>query len=65
MQSARKAFPNAQFGQGSGPIFLDEVQCTGSETSLLDCNHGDVGNNCDHMKDARVSCEPEITGKLS
>lgn len=57
---AKAAFPG-EFGQGSGPIFLDNVQCTGSETSIFDCSHNGIGISpgCDHSKDAGVKC----TGK--
>ena len=43
----------------SGPIFLDELRCTGSETSLVDCPAGisEVGlTNCDHSQDVWVKC---------
>ena len=45
------------FGAGSGPIFLDDVQCVGSETCLFNCAHDGIGvNNCDHNEDAGVVC---------
>ena len=48
----------AHFGQGSGPITLDNVQCTGTETSLTSCTHGGIGvHNCGHSEDASVICQ--------
>ena len=29
----------AAFGRGTGPIFLNIVGCTGTESSLLNCSH--------------------------
>uniref|UniRef100_A0A8C6UST9 Si:ch73-127m5.1 n=1 Tax=Neogobius melanostomus TaxID=47308 RepID=A0A8C6UST9_9GOBI len=54
-----KAWSWAHFGQGSGPIFLDAVKCSGNELFLDQCHHGDwEQHNCDHMEDAGVSCSP-------
>ncbi|NWI88946.1 NETR protein, partial [Pitta sordida] len=54
-----KALSWAHFGQGSGPILLDEVQCSGNELSLDQCKKSDWGQqNCDHIEDAGVSCDP-------
>ena len=46
---------------GTGQIFLDDLQCTGSESRLVDCPHNGLGShNCDHSQDAGVRCVPGI-----
>ena len=51
------AYQGAYYGQGTGPIVLDDVFCTGAESSLFSCSHRGVGNhNCDHSQDAGVRC---------
>ncbi len=45
------------FGLGQGPIFLDEAQCVGNETHLLDCRLSAVGvHDCTHTEDAGIRC---------
>nr|XP_020664399.1 deleted in malignant brain tumors 1 protein-like isoform X4 [Pogona vitticeps] len=47
----------AQFGQGRGDIFLDDMSCVGNELRLEQCSHRGWGNhNCNHREDAGVIC---------
>ncbi|KAM3860937.1 scavenger receptor cysteine-rich domain-containing protein DMBT1-like [Diretmus argenteus] len=51
------ALSGAHFGRGSGPIWLDNVECTGEESALTQCSHPTFGeNNCGHGEDAGVIC---------
>ncbi|XP_026206046.1 uromodulin-like [Anabas testudineus] len=51
------AYSAAFFGPGSGPIWLDDVKCTGNELAITDCVHRDFGiHNCNHKEDAGVTC---------
>ncbi|KAK3552541.1 hypothetical protein QTP86_014452, partial [Hemibagrus guttatus] len=51
------AHQNAHFGQGSGPILLDNVRCSGSESSITQCSHRGFGSHdCGHGEDAGVTC---------
>ena len=55
--AATGAFLFAAFGQGTGPIWLDEVACTGTETNLTQCGHNGFGiEDCSHFEDAGVAC---------
>ena len=60
-RGALQAYGGAHYGQGSGPIWLDNLACTGTEASLFDCPHSSVGNhNCTHIEDAGALCQGMI-----
>uniref|UniRef100_A0A3P9CY62 SRCR domain-containing protein n=1 Tax=Maylandia zebra TaxID=106582 RepID=A0A3P9CY62_9CICH len=59
--SALQAPPSAHFGAGTGQIWLDEVTCSGNESSLTTCVHNQFGShNCDHREDAGVICSVHL-----
>ncbi|KAL5012785.1 hypothetical protein ScPMuIL_011336, partial [Solemya velum] len=59
---AAYAVPRARYGQGTGPIWLDNVVCTGNETNIDQCNHRPFGvNSCTHAKDVGVVCTNRVT----
>lgn len=52
-----KAHTKAFYGQGTGPIWLDDVNCQGTEAALRECTASAWGhNNCNHREDAGVEC---------
>ena len=55
----------ARFGAGnsSQEILLDDLWCSGYETSIASCSFRRWGSsNCDHDEDAGVVCEKNISG---
>uniref|UniRef100_A0AAY5EH07 SRCR domain-containing protein n=1 Tax=Electrophorus electricus TaxID=8005 RepID=A0AAY5EH07_ELEEL len=56
---------NAHFGPGSGPIWMDEVTCSGSESTLKNCRSAGWGEHyCDHGEDAGVICSGRLHVRL-
>ena len=55
-------FVNAHFGAGVDPIHLDNVGCTGTEGSLIECPHNSfVTCYSGHREDAGVRCQGKST----
>eukprot|EP00731_Ephydatia_muelleri_P035126 Em0098g12a len=63
------AFSNAYFGAGSSnqPIWLDDVNCLGTETNVGQCLSGGWGiHNCVHLEGAGVRCSgPQLIRQAS
>ena len=49
------SYSNAYFGQSGGPVHITNVDCSGNETSLLNCIHSSTVT-CSHSDDAGVLC---------
>ncbi|KAL3854706.1 hypothetical protein ACJMK2_013964, partial [Sinanodonta woodiana] len=54
------ALGNAHFGQGSGPIHIDDVGCQGSEPTLAACMYANI-SDCTHAEDVGVQCNAADT----
>ena len=55
--TAERRSIGAEFGQGTGRIWLDNVDCSGGESMLTGCSVRPWGiSDCSHSEDAGVVC---------
>jgi len=48
------------FGRGTGPIWVDSLNCKGDEDSIFECSMNEFGDHdCEHKEDAGVECYRE------
>ena len=56
-KKAIRALGGSDVPDGTGKIWLDDVDCSGTEQKLTSCSHTAWGNNnCVHAEDAGVEC---------
>ncbi|XP_061754239.1 scavenger receptor cysteine-rich domain-containing group B protein [Nerophis ophidion] len=54
---------SSQYGQGTGLIVLDNVDCKGSETNIGQCDSLNWGvHNCYHYEDVAIICREPLVG---
>ena len=51
------AYGGAAFGQTTLPIIMDDVMCSGSESTLTFCSYDPHTADCSHSEDAGVKCQ--------
>ncbi|XP_076317919.1 neurotrypsin-like isoform X2 [Tachypleus tridentatus] len=57
-----RAHIKGHFGPGKGQIWVDELDCDGTETHIAKCSKPPWGQtNCRHNEDAGVSCSTHIS----
>ncbi|KAM3876172.1 galectin-3-binding protein B-like [Diretmus argenteus] len=64
---AKAAVAGGAYGQGSGQILMDDLNCDGTEKYLAQCGgfSGWGNSNCKHEEDAGVVCEKGSTQNIS
>ena len=54
--TAKDAFKNSEFGNGHGPIYWSNVNCTGTEKNFKDCPHTEPPQESDYRIRTRAVC---------
>ena len=58
LHTGATAHSGAFFGEGSDPIHLSDVKCSGSEYNVAECETKNVRVNSSHPLDVGVKCQP-------
>ncbi|CAC5380041.1 PRSS12 [Mytilus coruscus] len=48
--------PSDHVDDGQGTIWLNDIDCSGSETKLLNCSHSIETSHCHHYEDVGIHC---------
>ena len=56
-------FSSAEFGAGTGSVFLTSVGCSGTENNLLGCTYSTSTSGCSHSNDAGLRCQCTLVHK--
>lgn len=52
------AVGGATYGQGTGRVLINSLQCIGNETNVTQCAGGEFVNSaCPHSRDIGVNCQ--------
>ncbi|XP_040495117.1 T-cell differentiation antigen CD6 isoform X4 [Ursus maritimus] len=62
---AVQALPGLHFAPGRGPIYRDQVNCSGAESYLWDCPGLPGDGYCGHKEDAGVVCSEHQSWRLT
>ena len=57
--SNARSYRRGAYGDGSGPIWMNGMECTGTESRLHECSHDGWGghdDSCEHYDDAGILC---------
>ena len=47
---AEAALTNGVYGPVSGPVWITNLQCSGSETNVMSCSHDGIGNKSESQR---------------
>ncbi|XP_069961476.1 neurotrypsin-like [Cherax quadricarinatus] len=60
------AHKQGRYGQGTGPVWLDSMDCLGTESDLRLCKKSQPGaSDCTHSEDAAVTCYSVRRGRIN
>ena len=64
-ERASRIWIRAHYGQGPGPIWIDQINCPVNAKSILNCNPNWGIHDCSKSEDAGVDCQRKFPAKPS